>query len=598
VWGDTAVTENTLTQRIREIREALGDAAQEPRYVKTVSRVGYRFVGDVSEQDIATDRPPDPVPAAEPAPAAMDVAPLTPNTRWRAIAGVIVTVLLIVGALALWARDARRQPAADPERRIESIAVLPLENLSRDRDQDYFADGMSDELITQLARIGQLRVISRTSSGRYKATTKALRDIGRELNVDAIVEGSVLRAGTQARISLKLVDVVTDRTLLAESYARELQDILALQSEIARSVADRIRLTLRPATGARVARQVHPDAYDDYLMGRAAWNTRTPDGVQRALDFFRRAIDRDPTYAAAWAGVADCYVVFSGALLGLSENEAYPKAREAAMRALALDETLAEAHTSLGSVKSEFDWDWAGAEAEYTRAIAISPSYVTATQWYGEFLAFRGRSGESLTQLRRAQELDPLSPVVNTSLAMALIVARQYEAAVAQAQRALELDPNFSGAYLQLGRAYLLQESNGKAIASFERAVGLGGPPTRPKAWLGHAYAVAGEREKARHIAEELERLSTSGRVSAYDIALIHTGLNDAESAFAWLDRAYRQRAWDLIQLDVDERFAPLKRDTRFAGLLRRIGVQHANPVGTSSTAENEEPQLSRHPRQ
>jgi TolB-like protein/DNA-binding winged helix-turn-helix (wHTH) protein/Tfp pilus assembly protein PilF len=583
VWPDTAVTENTLTQRIREIRDALGDDAQDSRYLKTVSRVGYRFVGNVVEESSAT---PDGAAIAadgratsvvEPRRIATEGEPPSVPGRARRVdhrpaAYAAIAVMIVVGAAAAWFVSERQPPAVPAERRIASIAVLPLDNLSDDAAEDYFADGMTDQLITELARIPSLRVISRTSARRYRGTTKSVREIGDELNVDAVVEGSVLRAGQQVRVTLKLVDVVSDRTLLAESHARDLQDVLALQSEIARAVAGRIRITVAPDNAGQAARRVIPEAFDDYLKGRSAWWTRTPEGVKEALLLFQRAIDRDATFAAAWAGVADCYIVFSGALLGLAEHDAYPKAREAVMRALALDDTLAEAHTSLGSIKSEYDWDWPGAEAEYTRAIALNSSYVTARQWYGEFLYFRGRHQESVAQLEYARQLDPLSPVVNDTLAIALLLSRRYDEAAKQALRTLEIDPDFPGAYLTLGSARLQQGRHADAIESLETARRLSPDLSRPVAWLGHAYGVAGHRDDAQRMLEQLQAFSRRGPVSPYDFALVHVGLGDSERSLSWLERAYEARAWDLIQLQVDMRFDSLRDDPRFGDLIRRIG--------------------------
>jgi TolB-like protein/DNA-binding winged helix-turn-helix (wHTH) protein/Tfp pilus assembly protein PilF len=588
VWPDTAVIENTLTQRIKEIRDALRDSAQEPRWVQTVSRVGYRFIGDVVEESPAPSRASEPAALAPIAGSGLEpqLPPPTPGPgeavdpprgwwplerRTFYAAGL---ALLALGVLAAWAVDMTPPPAPrGSEPRIESIAVLPLENLSREPEQDYFADGMTEELIAELARNPALRVISRTSAVRYKGSTKGLREIGRELNVDAVVEGSVLRAGAQARITLKLVAVATDTTLLSERYTRELQDVLALQSLIARDLAARVRVAVTSLDKARLTRRIDPEAHDHYLRGRATWNTRTPDGVVSALDSFRRAIARDPTYAAAWAGIADCHIVFSGALLGLPETEAYPKAREAALKALALDGTLAEAYTSLGSVKAEFDWDWAGAEAAYTRAIALSANYVTARQWYGEFLYYQGRGDESVLQLRYARDLDPLSPVVNNSLASALQRARRYDEALMQAQRTIQLEPGFAGAYITLGSIYLEKGMHAEAIAALQRSAEMTPSLSRARAWLGHAYAVAGQADKARQTLAELNKLARQIPVSSYDIALIHAALGDPDQAFAWLDRAYQRRTWELIELKADRRFERLRGDSRFAALLARIGL-------------------------
>lgn len=588
IWTDTAVTENTLTQRVREIREALGDDAQEPRWVKTVSCVGYRFIGDVAEESPASLLPvqdpavPEPVAALRgdtgalrPAPPAAGTAGIDPHVRrrFRTPAGAAGLAVVVLGGLTAWSIGTTGGSPAAPDRRIQSLAVLPLENLSPEPEQEFFADGMTDELIAELSRNPALRVISRTSAIRYKASTKSLREIGQELNVDAVVEGSVLRAGQQARITLKLVDVASDTALLTESYTRELQDVLALQSHIARALADRVRAAVTPRDEARLTRRVDPEAHDHYLRGRASWRTRTPEGVSSALASFRRATDRDPEYAAAWAGIADSYIVFSGALLGLPETEAYPRARDAVLQALALDETLAEAHTSLGSVLNEFDWDWKGAEAEYTRAIALNANYVTARQWYGEFLSFHGRAEESLMQLRYARDLDPLSPVVNDSLAIALLLARRYDEAQVQAQRTLEIEPSFGGAYLTLGSIYLQKGLHAEAIAALERACTMPSGLSRARAWLGHAYAVAGQTDRARQTLVQLDALSGQVPVSQYDIALIHTALGQRDQAFTSLDRAYEARAWDLVQIKVDTRFDDLRDDPRFAALIRRIGL-------------------------
>jgi TolB-like protein/DNA-binding winged helix-turn-helix (wHTH) protein/tetratricopeptide (TPR) repeat protein len=576
VWGDVVVTENTLTQRVREIREALGDDAQVPRYVRTVTRAGYQFIGVVEEarsesrsssRSDAVAALSSPVPDGQTAftGAAAPVSSLTATTFLVTMA--IATAVILAGWLVI------RQPAGASEAtRITSIAVLPLANLSEDRAQDYFAEGMTDELTTKLAGIPTLRVISRTSALRYRGSVKSIREIGRELDVDAIVEGSVLRSGEQARITLKLIEVATDRTVLAESFARQLQDILTLQSEIARVVAERIHATVSQEP-ARVASRVVPEAFEDYLKGRSNWNTRTSDGVKQALAAFQRATARDPTYAAAWAGIADCYIVFSGALLGVPEHDAYAKAREAALRALALDETLAEAHTSLGSVKNEHDWDWAGAEAEYTRAIAINSNYVTARQWYGEFLYFRGRYKEAIAQLELASRLDPLSPVASNSLAIAYLLAGQHDEALARSRRTLEIDAGFSGGHLTLGQVHLSKGQHAEAIAAFRRAVSLSTGLSRPVAWLGHAYAVAGEEVEARRALRDLEALAERAQVSPYDVALVHTGLGEIDQAFSWLERAYLSRGADLLQLGVDKRLDRLRHDPRFAVMLRRIGM-------------------------
>jgi TolB-like protein/Tfp pilus assembly protein PilF len=524
--------------------------------------------------DESVEAGPPPLTSAAPAAAGLTRA------RWFAPRSAVLyaagLLLVGLGALAVWSASPSSTTSSSGAPQIEAVAVLPLENLSREPDQEYFADGMTDELIAELARNPALRVISRTSVVRYKGSTRSLREIGRELSVDAIVEGSVTRSGEQARITLKLVEVATDRTLLAESYTRELRDVLALQSYIARALSERVRVAMTSPDEGRLTRRVDPDAFDHYLRGRSAWNLRTPDGTARALASFRRAIDLDPSYAAAWAGVADCYIVYSGALLGLPEKEAYPRARDAALKALALDETLPEAHTSLGSVKNEFDWEWAGAEAEYTRAIALNANYVTARQWYGDFLGFHGRREESLIQLRRARDLDPFSPAVSNSLALALLRAGRYDEALGEVQRTIAIEPEFAGAHLTLGTTYLLKGMHEQAIGALERAVTLSVGLSRARAWLGHAYAVAGHTERARQTLVDLEKLTATLPVSPYDIALIHAALGDRERTFMWLERAYQARAWDLVQIKVDVRLDGVRSDPRFDALLKRIGLPSA----------------------
>jgi eukaryotic-like serine/threonine-protein kinase len=514
---------------------------------------------------------------AEPGAATMP-AVSRPRVAWRWLAVLLllsaawgIAALTIGANPATWWQGLTGGP--DPGG-IEAIAVLPLENLSRDPDQEYFADGMTDELITELARIRALRVISRTSTMRYKQSTKNLQEIGSELNVDAVIEGSVLRAGGQARITLKLVEVATERTLLAESYARELQDVLALQSQIARAVADQVRVTVSPPEQTRLERRVVPAAYDDYLKGRSLWARRTPEGVQQALVLFQRAIAADPSFASAWSGIADCYIVFQGALLGLSEREAYPKAREAAMKALALDDTLAEAHTSLASIKGDYDWDWAGAEAEYRRAIDLNPSYATARQWYGEFLSPQRRHSEAIEQARRARELDPFAPAPNVSLAAAYARAGREDDALEQLKRTLQIDPNIAGVHFYLGQLYLRRGLHAQAIEELERAFSLTPGVRKVRAALGHAYAVQGQPEKARQVLSELQQAAARTFVSPYDVALIHVGLGDSDQAFAWLEKAYQARSYELVGLNVDWQVDPLRGDPRFADLVRRIGLR------------------------
>src|SRR4051812_15506380 len=436
-----------LNKAINKIRETLGDSADAPRFVETVSRRGYRFLADV--RPIALP--------GTPAETATDVLALPPlpaverrSATW--VAAALVAVLATSGLI--WGlRAARHAPSAP-----RSIAVLPLESLSSDPSQDYFADGMTDELITELGRISALRVISRTSAMAYKHTRKPLPEIARELNVDAVVEGTVLRSGDVVRITAQLIDGATDRHLWSDSYQGELRNTLALQNSVARAIAREIRVTINPREEAalRNAKAVDPAAYESYLKGRYFWNKRTADGLSTALAYFNQAIEQDPSYAPAYSGLADTY-----ALLGdwqyavMTPGEALPKAKAAAMHAIALDPTLGEGHNSLAFCLDGFDWNFGEAGKEFERALALNPGYATAHHWYAWHLALLRRYDDALVEMRKAVNLDPLSLVINADLAELLGLAGAYDEAIQQSRKTLELDPAFGLAHNHLGQAYL-----------------------------------------------------------------------------------------------------------------------------------------------
>ncbi len=496
---------------------------------------------------------------------------------WPASLGIGLVALLAV-LLALNAGGLKErlfgggQPAP-----IRSLAVLPLENLSRDPEQEYFADGMTEALITDLAQIGALRVISRTSVMRYKGTEKSLREIARELNVDGVVEGSVLRAGERVRITAQLIQAPTDRHLWAKSYERNLRDVLALQSEIARAITDEIRIKITREERARLSksRPLEPEAYQLYLKGRYFWNKRSEEGFKRGIDYFNQAIHKDPNYALAYAGLAYSYNLLGHELYSvLHPREAYPKAKAAATKALELDETLAEAHSVLADIRFRYDWDWLGAEREHKRAIELNPGYATAHQWYSHYLLPMGRTDESLAESKLALELDPLSLIINLHLGWHYLYVRQYDKAIEQLRKTLELDPNFVLARLFLGQAYEQKAMHEEAIVEFQKAISLSrGGPVHVAA-LGHAYAVSGKRGEAQKVLERLIELSKRRYVPSYEISVIYAGLGDKEQAFAWLQKAYEERdsSW-LLDVNLDPRFDDLRSDPRFADLVRRVGL-------------------------
>jgi TolB-like protein/Flp pilus assembly protein TadD len=527
LWpADTFVDFNhSLHNAIARIRETLGDSANTPRYIETLPRRGYRFIGRVDEV-----RP---------------EAPMSPL---------------------------RHRRDADP-RGIQALAVLPLEDLSGEPGHEYFADGMTEALITCLAKIKALRVISRTSAMHYKGVRKSLPQIARELDVDAVIEGSVLRSGERVRITAQLIHS-SDQHLWAESYERDFRDILSLQSEIARQVANEVRIVLTPEERHRlgITRQVNPEAHELYLKARHFWNKRTEQNVRKALAYFHQAIDNDPTYAQGYAGLADSYNIL-GYYNALSPSEAYPKGKAAALKALELDDSLAEPHATLGVVKRDFEWDWPGAETEFQRAMELNPGCVEAYHWHSTLLSILGRHAEALREKKKALAMDPLSVVIRTDLARVYYFSRDYDRALEQYRAALDMDPNFGSAHLWIAQVY---EQNGlyeEAISSLKTGARLLSNSTYALAKLGHGYGLAGRCDEARAVLTQLNVLSGKRYVSPYDIALVHLGLQENDETFMWLQRAVEQRSLWLGYLGVEPQLDPLRSDPRFQGLRRCVDL-------------------------
>ena len=455
---------------------------------------------------------------------------------------------------------------------VRSIAVLPLQNLSGDPGQEYFSDGMTDALISDLAQIRALRVISRTSIMRYKGSTRSLPDIARELGVDAVVEGSVVRSGDNVRVSAQLIHAATDAHLWARSYERRLSDVLRLQGDVAGAIADEIRIQVSPTERARLtaARSVNPAAHEAYLLGRHFWNTRTEDGLARSIEYFQKAIDTDPGYALAYVGLADSYAILAG-YGPVPPHEVMPKAKAAALKALELDADNAEAHTSLAYALTIYDFDWARGEQEFKRAIALNPGYATAHHWYGHHLMFVGRFEEAVAEMRRARELDPLSPIITTEVGYPRFFARQYDQAIAEYRRALELNPTFFRAHWLLGQAYEQKRMYPEALAALERAVELSTGNLVMTAALAHAQALAGMRAEAEAVVDRLARVSRESYFSPYFLAEVHLALGNTEAALDWLDKAYAGRDYFLRWLRIDPRLDALRSHPRFQSLERRL---------------------------
>jgi serine/threonine-protein kinase len=473
---------------------------------------------------------------------------------------------------ASFAREEAERAASQP--RIGSIAVLPLENLSGDPEQDYFADGMTEALIAGLAKIRALRVISRTSVMRYKGARIALPEIARALDVDAIVEGSVLRSGNRVRITALLVDAAMDRHLWAETYERDVGDILSLQSEVAQAIAGEVQVTITPQEVAHLARRgpVDPDAYQAYLKGRYHWEKRSEEGLEKARHYFQEAIEHDPTYAPAYAGLADYYIALGNYNLAGS-HEVYPKAKAAALRGLERDPSSAEAYTSLGSVKGSYEWDREGAERDFKHAIALNTNYATAHHWYADHLVSLARFDEGMAEIDRARSLDPFSLVMSSDAGGYLFYAGRNDEAVAQTRKTLDLDPHFAPTYRQLGGIYEQMGMYAEAIEAFEKAQEVSGSATFSLTALAHTYAVSGRREEALRMLEQLGEIAKRKYISLYSLAAIHVALGDFDRAFEHLDRAVARHDRALIWIKVAPRFNRVRSDPRFRAILRTIGA-------------------------
>jgi TolB-like protein/Flp pilus assembly protein TadD len=496
------------------------------------------------------------------------------DRTWLAVGVALATALALVALLGFNVWGLRQRLVGSPQPRIESLAVLPLENLSHDPDQEYFSDGITDALITDLAQIGSLKVISRTSSMQYKRTKKSLPQIASELHVDGIVEGTVLREGDRVRITAQLLYGPTDRHLWAQSYERSLRDVLALQNEVARAITLEIKVSLTPQEKLRLAtaRPVNLEAHEAYLKGRFYWNTRNEEGFRKAIEYFNEAIQKDPGYALGYCGLADSYTLLGEYSL-VSASEAFPKAREAATKALQLDDALAEAHNALAAVNEDYDWDWSSADREYRRAIELNPGYATAHQWYAELLSELGRHEEALAQIKQARQLDPFSLIISVVDADALRTAGQNDLAIEQLRKILELNPNFAHAHFHLGLTQMRKGAFADAIAEFQKAVTLSPNVIDYEGALGYAYARAGQRAEARKVLTELKDGSKRKYVSWFYIAAVYAGLDEKDQAFACLEKAYQQHEQGFVVIRREPMFDPLLGDPRYKDLLRRINL-------------------------
>jgi TolB-like protein/Tfp pilus assembly protein PilF len=514
VWPDEYVEEGNLAQHIFILRKALGESTEGPRYIETIPRRGYRFVAKLKERE-----------------------------------------------------------DAQSNRSVESLAVLPFFNASNDPNMEYLSDGITESIMNSLSRFPQLKVMARSTVFRYRGVGIDPREVGHTLGVRAVMMGRVQQLGDHLVISAELVDVIDGSQIWGDQYHRNSSDIFSLQEEVAREISGKLQLRLSGEQKKQFAKRFTEDreAYEFYLRGRYAWGKRSIEDLKRGVEYFRQAIDLDPNYSIAYAGIADCLLLL-GLFGAVTPLEILPQAKAAAMTAIRLDETLGEAYASLGQIRLIYDWDWPAAEADFQKALSLNPTYPTAHQWHGEFLASMGLFEQGLAGLKRAHDLDPLSLIINTNLGLTFYWARQYDLAIEQLKRALDLEPNFFRAHLHVGMAYERKSMYPEAIAELEKARSID-ENSWTLAGLGHAFASFGKTAEADELLDQLMELSRHQYVSCATIAVLYAGFADRiDQTMGWLEKAYEERSGLLIWLGVWPIFDHLRSDARFTRLLKRIG--------------------------
>ena len=582
VWPNTFVEEGNLTQNVSLLRKALGESANGPQFIETVPRRGYRFVAPVSKINVTNGEPLREIPnnplpphappslTEEPTPAPrkseLETRKLKLETISRRVPAIALTLAAVLATVVGIAYLGGRDKAGASTTAIQSIAVLPFVDDSPDADAEFLDDEIAESLVNSLTKLPKLRVVPRSVMIGYKGRNVDPRKVGEELNVRAVVTGRVHRHGDTISIQADLIDLDSVSQIWVQHYDRKLADILLVQEEISRDIFENLRLKLN------VEEQKQLEAYRLYLKGRNAWNKRTPEGLQQGIDYFQQAINTNPNYAAAYAGLADCYNM--QVIYGVHQpKEGFPKAKEAAVKALEIDETLAEAHTSLAFVKFRWDRDRVEAEREFQLAIKYKPTYAPAHQWYSSYLVALERFDEAVREARRTQELEPLSFIASSHLGWILYLSGRNDEAIATCTKILNLDPNSFPARRYLGLAYEQKGMYPQAVEEFQKGVKLSGSPLM-LALLGHAYAASGKTAEARQVLTDLHELETRRYVSPYTVAAIYTGLGEKDQAFKWLERAYEERDVWLMNLKVDPVFAKLRSDKRFQDLLTRAGLR------------------------
>lgn len=581
IWGNGVFldTDNSINGAIRKIRRALKDDAEQPEFIQTVTGNGYRFIAPVIQLDSAipvAGSGVESIPELPPkdAPPSHTDAGRRINYSRRQLWSPLALALIIMAALGVYVRGRHSTSLAAREGR-SMLAVLPFENFTGDAAQDYFSDGLTEEMISQLGNLDptHLGVIARTSVMHYKHTQEPLTNIAKELGVQYVIEGSVRRDSGRVRITAQLIQVKDQTHLWAREYDRDLNNLLTLQTEIAREIANEIEFSLsgrRPIDATPYLSHAPSafEAYDLYLRGRFFWNKRTLDGLRQAIDYFQQAIDKDPGYARAYAGLADSYALLGG--YGVTpQTELMPKARAAALKAIELDSELGEAHTSLALITENFDFDWVKAEEEYRRAIQLNPNYATAHQWYAECLALLGRTNEAIAESELARALDPLSLIIAADRGVILYYARRYDDAIAQLRGVREMEPAFPRA--QMVVAALVEKGQfSEALTEFNKSDD-GKSEAWTWSWRAYIYGRAGQREQAQHAFEHLQHLYETGHIAPDPMLWAHLGYGDRGATFSWLEKAYADHSNLLTTLKVNPAFDPLRDDPRFNKLMRRV---------------------------
>jgi DNA-binding winged helix-turn-helix (wHTH) protein/TolB-like protein/Flp pilus assembly protein TadD len=585
LWPDSFVEEANLTQSVYMLRKALGEQADGPRYIETIPRRGYRFAAEVKVWEdlgampvsVKTEQAQNGTEfdKTELVPTLLPAEPAKVGTRALLFLVLAASGLTLVCLAAYWWNH--REPSVPGHSdRVRSIAVLPFKSLNPDAaDDDYLGLGMADTLITRLGSVGQVIVRPTNSIRMYTLPGRDPLQAGRELGVESVLEGSIQRAGQRVRVTAQLLRVRDGKSLWADSFDEPLTDIFSMQDRVSERVISALALELTGSEQRLLVKRYtdNPEAYQAYLKGRYYWNKRTNEGFNRAIEFFNDAVKKDPAYALAYVGLADCYNML-GEYGMVLPGDSFPKARAAAAKALDLDEQLADAHNSLALVQLNYDWDFPAAEKEFKRALELNPNYATAHQWYAEYLMINGRFDESLVEMRRAQDLDPLSLIINTGVGYVFYHARRYDEAIEQLRRTVDMDNTFLPALSYLAMAYEQKGMHEEAIREYRKVTNLMGD--LGLVGLAHAYAIAGKTDDARATLELIKKYSARNRVPPENLALIYTGLGDRELALTWLDNACKQRSSWMLHLKTDPRFDSLRSDPRFDAIVKCVYPRQA----------------------